>query len=183
MGSNKRAGSASKVRIDKFEDLFGGSAEQESSAEQIINAPLTDLHTLRRLTLRHCRKRSVKSYLWLRTAFYAPPGRSICMKRSRRTFPVTDTHLLFPGSLSRITGGSLLKMPLSVPLKSPEIRRKKKRKRSCRNCRKDRHLTVCRRKSASISLPRRSILQKIYYCRQWNVPGQKIWVMMWNGKA
>lgn len=46
MGSNKRAGSASKVRIDKFEDLFGGSAEQESSAEQIINAPLTDLHTL-----------------------------------------------------------------------------------------------------------------------------------------
>ncbi|MFR6259017.1 MAG: hypothetical protein ACLULK_09595 [Anaerovoracaceae bacterium] len=47
MGSNKRAGSASKVRIDKFEDLFGGSAEQESSAEQIINAPLTDLHTFK----------------------------------------------------------------------------------------------------------------------------------------
>ena len=47
MGSNKRAGSASKVRIDKFEDLFGGSAVQESSAEQIINAPLTDLHTFK----------------------------------------------------------------------------------------------------------------------------------------
>ncbi len=47
MGSNKKAGSASKVRIDKFEDLFGGSAEQESSAEQIINAPLTDLHTFK----------------------------------------------------------------------------------------------------------------------------------------
>ena len=47
MGSNKKAGSASKVRIDKFEDLFGGSAVQESSAEQIINAPLTDLHTFK----------------------------------------------------------------------------------------------------------------------------------------
>ena len=47
MGSNKRTGSASKVRIDKFEDLFGGSAGQESSAEQIINAPLTDLHTFK----------------------------------------------------------------------------------------------------------------------------------------
>ena len=47
MGSNKRAGSASKVRIDRFEDLFGGSAGQESSAEQIINAPLTDLHTFK----------------------------------------------------------------------------------------------------------------------------------------
>ena len=47
MGSNKKAGSASKVRIDKFEDLFGGSAEQESSAEQIINAPLAELHTFK----------------------------------------------------------------------------------------------------------------------------------------
>lgn len=47
MGSNKRAGSASKVRIDKFEDLFGGSAGQESSVEQIINAPLADLHTFK----------------------------------------------------------------------------------------------------------------------------------------
>ena len=47
MGSNKRTGSASKVRIDKFEDLFGGSAGQENSAEQIINAPLADLHTFK----------------------------------------------------------------------------------------------------------------------------------------
>ena len=47
MGSNKKAGSASKVRIDKFEDLFGGSAGQESSVEQIINAPLADLHTFK----------------------------------------------------------------------------------------------------------------------------------------
>ena len=47
MGSNKRAGSASKVRIDRFEDLFGGSAGQESSAEQIINAPLAQLYTFK----------------------------------------------------------------------------------------------------------------------------------------
>ena len=47
MGSNAKAGSASKVKIEKFEDLFGGSAGQESSVEQIINAPLADLHTLK----------------------------------------------------------------------------------------------------------------------------------------
>ena len=40
MGSNAKAGSASNVKIEKFEDLFGGSAGQENSAEQIINAPL-----------------------------------------------------------------------------------------------------------------------------------------------
>ena len=47
MGSNTKAGSASKVKIEKFEDLFGGSAGQESSVEQIINAPLADLHTFK----------------------------------------------------------------------------------------------------------------------------------------
>lgn len=47
MGSNAKAGSASKVKIEKFEDLFGGSAGQESSVEQIINAPLADLHTFK----------------------------------------------------------------------------------------------------------------------------------------
>ena len=47
MGSNAKAGSASKVKIEKFEDLFGGSAGQENSAEQIINAPLADLHTFK----------------------------------------------------------------------------------------------------------------------------------------
>ena len=47
MGSNAKAGSASKDKIEKFEDLFGGSAGQESSVEQIINAPLADLHTFK----------------------------------------------------------------------------------------------------------------------------------------
>ena len=47
MGSNAKAGSASKVKIEKFEDLFGGSAGQESSVEQIINAPLAELHTFK----------------------------------------------------------------------------------------------------------------------------------------
>ena len=47
MGSNTKAGSASKVKIEKFEDLFGGSAGQENSAEQIINAPLADLYTFK----------------------------------------------------------------------------------------------------------------------------------------
>ena len=47
MGSNAKAGSASKVKIEKFEDLFGGSAGQGSSVEQIINAPLADLHTFK----------------------------------------------------------------------------------------------------------------------------------------
>ena len=52
MGSNAKAGSASKVKIEKFEDLFGGSAGQESSVEQIINAPLADLLTFKDHTFR-----------------------------------------------------------------------------------------------------------------------------------
>ena len=41
MGS--KTGSASKVRLNTFDDLFGGSM----SGEQIIHAKLSDLHTFR----------------------------------------------------------------------------------------------------------------------------------------
>lgn len=41
MGS--KTGSASKVRLNTFDDLFGGS----TSGEQIIHAKLSDLHTFR----------------------------------------------------------------------------------------------------------------------------------------
>ena len=43
MGS--KAGSASKVRLNSFDDLFGGT--ENTAGEQIINAKLTDLHTFR----------------------------------------------------------------------------------------------------------------------------------------
>ena len=41
--SNK-TGSASKIKMESFDDLFGGSYVQETGAEQIINAPLADLY-------------------------------------------------------------------------------------------------------------------------------------------
>ena len=41
--SNK-TGSASKIKMESFDDLFGGNSVQETGAEQIINAPLADLH-------------------------------------------------------------------------------------------------------------------------------------------
>ena len=47
MGSNGKAGSASKIKIDSFDDLFGSAEGQGSLAEQIINVPLTDLHAFK----------------------------------------------------------------------------------------------------------------------------------------
>ena len=44
MSSNTKTGSASKIKMESFDDLFGGSNAQEIGAEQIINAPLADLH-------------------------------------------------------------------------------------------------------------------------------------------
>ena len=43
MGS--KAGSASKVKLNSFDDLFGGA--ENIAGEQIINAKLDDLHTFR----------------------------------------------------------------------------------------------------------------------------------------
>ena len=47
MGSNAKTGSAAKIRMESFDDLFGGSAAQENGIEQIINAPLAELHTFK----------------------------------------------------------------------------------------------------------------------------------------
>lgn len=47
MGSNAKTGSAAKIRMESFDDLFGGSAAQGNGIEQIINAPLTELHTFK----------------------------------------------------------------------------------------------------------------------------------------
>lgn len=44
MSSNTKTGSASKIKMESFDDLFGGSSAQEIGTEQIINAPLADLH-------------------------------------------------------------------------------------------------------------------------------------------
>ena len=44
MSSNTKTGSASKIKMESFDDLFGGSSAQEIGAEQIINALLADLH-------------------------------------------------------------------------------------------------------------------------------------------
>ena len=44
MSKITKIGSAAKIKIDSFDDLFGGSTVQEIGAEQIISAPLTDLY-------------------------------------------------------------------------------------------------------------------------------------------
>ncbi len=43
MGS--KAGSASKVKLNSFDDLFGGA--ENTAGEQIIHVKLTDLHTFK----------------------------------------------------------------------------------------------------------------------------------------
>ncbi len=47
MGSNAKTGSAAKIKMESFDDLFGGSVAQENGVEQIINAPLAELHTFK----------------------------------------------------------------------------------------------------------------------------------------
>lgn len=47
MGGNAKSGSAAKIKMESFDDLFGGNAVQENGAEQIINAPLSELHTFK----------------------------------------------------------------------------------------------------------------------------------------
>ena len=47
MGSNAKTGSAAKIRMESFDDLFGGNTAQENGVEQIINAPLAELHTFK----------------------------------------------------------------------------------------------------------------------------------------
>ncbi len=47
MGSNVKTGSAAKIKMESFDDLFGGSVAQENGVEQIINAPLAELHTFK----------------------------------------------------------------------------------------------------------------------------------------
>ena len=44
MSNNAKTGSAAKIKMESFDDLFGGSPVQEVGAEQIINAPLKDLY-------------------------------------------------------------------------------------------------------------------------------------------
>lgn len=40
---NKK-GSAAKVKLNSFDDLFGSSEMQTAGEKQIINAPLAELH-------------------------------------------------------------------------------------------------------------------------------------------
>ena len=47
MGGNAKLGSAAKIKMGSFDDLFGGNAAQENGTEQIINAPLSELHTFK----------------------------------------------------------------------------------------------------------------------------------------
>lgn len=47
MGNNTKPGSAGKIKLNKFDGLFGTATEQDTSAEKIINVPLTELHTFK----------------------------------------------------------------------------------------------------------------------------------------
>ena len=45
MSNNVRKSSASKIKIDTYDDLFGNDTVEDSSLEQIISVPLMDLYT------------------------------------------------------------------------------------------------------------------------------------------
>lgn len=47
MGAKVKTGSAAKIKIDHFDDLFGCAAEQGASGEQILSVPLSDLYTFK----------------------------------------------------------------------------------------------------------------------------------------
>ncbi len=42
-----KTGSAAKIKLDNFDDLFGSATGQDSSMEQILKVPLDDLHTFK----------------------------------------------------------------------------------------------------------------------------------------
>ncbi len=44
MGMSPRQGSASKIKLESFEELFGNDGRQEGSSEQILLIPLTELY-------------------------------------------------------------------------------------------------------------------------------------------
>lgn len=44
MGTNSRHGSASKIRLESFEELFDNGVKQEGSSDQILLIPLTELY-------------------------------------------------------------------------------------------------------------------------------------------
>ncbi len=46
MGSKAGTGSAAKIRMESFDDLFGGNAAGDGT-EQIVNVPLAELHTFK----------------------------------------------------------------------------------------------------------------------------------------
>ena len=52
MSSNARKSSASKIKLDTYDDLFGNDTAESSSLEQIISVPLADLHTFKDHPLR-----------------------------------------------------------------------------------------------------------------------------------
>lgn len=48
MSSNgSKLGSAGKIRLNSFEDLFGAGEQTDTFLEKIVNVPLTDLHTFK----------------------------------------------------------------------------------------------------------------------------------------
>ena len=47
MSKTLKTGSAAKIKIDSFDDLFGNDTAENSSLEQIISVPLADLHTFK----------------------------------------------------------------------------------------------------------------------------------------
>ena len=47
MSSSSKTGSAGKIKLSSFDDLFGAATETDTSAEKIINVMLTELHTFK----------------------------------------------------------------------------------------------------------------------------------------
>lgn len=47
MSSSMKTGSAGKIKLNRFDDLFGEATEQDNSIEKIINAPLAELYAFK----------------------------------------------------------------------------------------------------------------------------------------
>lgn len=45
--SSRKGNSADKIKLEKFDDLFGDAGQEDSSVEKIINAPLMELYTFK----------------------------------------------------------------------------------------------------------------------------------------
>ena len=105
------------------------------------------------------------------------------MKRSRRTFPVTDTHLLFPGESVTHNGWKSFEDAFKRSFKISGNQEEEKEEKKLPELSEGQAFDGVQTKiSEHFTSPPKHFTEDLLLSAMERA-GQKIWVMMWNGKA